>query len=283
MNPLVTLITPVYNAMPYFKDFIESVENQSYRPMQFIIVDDGSTDDSYDYLLQNKNRIENSKIDLKIIKNEHENQSAAVNSALKYVSGEFITWCDADDVMTYDNIEKKVKYLLEHNDIDIVRNDGLLIDESNKEKRRRSSFENDRFTKNIFEDLITDITYCYSGCYMIRTSKFFECYPKREIPISPCGQNLQLLLPVASRSKCGFIDEILHYYTRRKNGHSSKENGYNGQLKRIKDFTKLKKEILNYCECDKKKYEKLIDDLEEKNKQRLLSELIIKARRNLKK
>lgn len=46
MNPLVSLITPVFNGMPYFKDYLECVLSQTWRPLEFICVNDGSEDNS---------------------------------------------------------------------------------------------------------------------------------------------------------------------------------------------------------------------------------------------
>ena len=50
MNELVSLVVPVYNALPYLKDFVKSVEDQTWRPLECIFADDGSTDGPLEYL-----------------------------------------------------------------------------------------------------------------------------------------------------------------------------------------------------------------------------------------
>ena len=99
MNPLVSLITPVYNAMPYLKDYLDSVKAQTWRPLELILSDDGSTDDSLSFIKNQIRELEGSGISVKVLGLPHVSQAAAVNAALKEVTGEFITWCDADDVM----------------------------------------------------------------------------------------------------------------------------------------------------------------------------------------
>ena len=104
MNPKVTLMTPVYNAMPFFKEYLESVLKQTYRPLEFICVDDGSTDESYDYLLSMIPSFKRAGIELKFDTISHQDQSFAINHALSRVTGDYLTWCDADDELDSQSI-----------------------------------------------------------------------------------------------------------------------------------------------------------------------------------
>jgi len=111
---------------------------------------------------------------------------------------------------------------------------------------------------------------------------FFECYPERRIPVSEEGQNLQLLLPPASRSECGFIEEELHTYRKRSDGHSGKKRSFTETMHRIKNFTALKTEILEYCDCDKAYYKQETLKLEEERRNALLLSAASKARGDMK-
>ena len=82
----------------------------------------------------------------------------------------------------------------------------------------------------------------------------FACYPDRQIPLSPEGQNLQLLLPPASRSDCGFIPDALHVYCRRSGGHSSQKLSFRQAYARLEHFSALRQAILPYCLCDIEHY-----------------------------
>lgn len=254
MNPLVSLITPFYNAMPYFRDYLESVLNQTYRPLEFIAVDDGSTDGSWECLTEFVPELESAGISVRTLRTEHAGQAAAVNAALPYVAGEYITWCDADDWLSPESVEKKAKYLSRFNEYGLVRSDGLVLDGDTGSVLAHSAKPEDRHTQNIFDALFKGTAYCYAGCYMGRTSLLFEAYPDKRIPISPEGQNLQLLLPLASRSDCGFIPGVLHRYYRRSQGHSGRKLSFSRARERIENFSALRREILPHCVCEEKYY-----------------------------
>lgn len=281
MRPLVSLVTPVYNAMPYFQKYLDCVKEQTWRPLEFLAVDDGSQDDSWKCLQEKTAELEGAGITVHALRRKHEGQAAAVNAALPLVRGEYYTWCDADDIMTPDSIEKKVRYLICHKELGMVRSDGMYIN-GDQEHVSHSAKEQDRHTQNVFDALFHSTTYCYAGCYMVRTSLFFECYPEKQIPVSAEGQNLQLLLPPASRTDCGFLPEVLHYYYRRKSGHSSQSRRYTEKLSRIENFARLRGEILPYCRCDQQHYLKENRAVERQEKEQLYKMALLCAREEMK-
>ncbi len=283
MKPLVSLITPVYNAMPYLADYLDSVIYQTWRPLEIILSDDGSTDDSLCCIKEKTVELEKTGITVKLLTGEHRSQSAAVNAALKEAEGEFLTWCDADDIMLPRCIEKKAVFLTENPDIGMVRNDGIIIDGDTLTEISRSTKESDRRTQDIFHELFLQTTYCFAGCYMLRMSLFDSCYPGREIPLSPEGQNLQLLLPPASRTRCGFVPEVLHHYIKRGSGHSSSDKSYTQKRRRALNFTKLYEAILPFCDCDREKYAEEAKQFEKRRMAVLNYSVIARAREEIKK
>lgn len=270
MNKKVSLITPVYNAMPWLKTYLSCLKEQTWRPLQFIVVDDDSDDGTYEYLQQIRPDLEQTGIEVCALRQAHAGQAAAMNMALPYVAGDYLTWCDADDRLTANSIERKVLYLESHPEIGLARSDGILTDWTQKGKSRLLSFPQDRVTQDIFDAAFRENTYCCAGCYMIRTSVFFECYPKRQIPLSPEGQNLQMVLPPASRSQCGFIPESLFFYDVRSTGHSSKSRSFTQQMERVANFYRLREEILPYCTCDQRYYQDVNKKIYEDKKHQIL-------------
>ena len=254
MKPLVTLVTPVFNAMPYFREYLDCVLRQTWRPLELIVVDDGSEDGSWEHLAERLPDFGREGILARHLRISHAGQAAAVNAALPLVSGEYLTWCDADDLLTPDSVEKKADFLARFPRLGLVRSDGIVLDGDTGRELSHSARAEDRFTQNIFDALFRGTTYCYAGCYMVRAELLFACYPDRRIPLSPEGQNLQLLLPPASRSDCGFLPDVLHVYCRRSGGHSSKKLSFRQACARLEHFSALRRAILPYCLCDAEYY-----------------------------
>lgn len=278
MNPLVTLVTPVYNAMPWLRDYLHCVADQTWRPLEVILVDDGSTDGSADCLREMTPVLEQAGLTVRTLYCAHNGQAAAFNTALPHIHGDFFTWCDADDLLTPDSVEKKVRWLLAHPEIGMVRSNGIVLNADTNTVVSDSAKSADRCDKNIFEDLFCDRTYCYAGCYMIRSSLFFAGYPEKRMPESPEGQNLQLLLPTASRTICGYLDEKLHIYCRRSGSHSSQKRSYQQSLRRITNFTTLRLAVLEHCICDQAYFVQLAELREKEARQALIYSAAKQAR-----
>jgi glycosyltransferase involved in cell wall biosynthesis len=102
-TPLVTVVTPCYNAARTVLDAIASARAQSYRPIEIIAVDDGSKDETLDLLAQVAGD------DLHVIVCEKNGGVAAArNRAVKAARGEFIAFLDADDTWSADKLERQM-------------------------------------------------------------------------------------------------------------------------------------------------------------------------------
>lgn len=93
MQPLISVIIPVYNTQEYIERSVESVLSNTYRNLEVICVDDGSTDDS----LQLLTMLAEKDTRVKVISQENAGPSAARNRALDMAAGEYITFVDSDD------------------------------------------------------------------------------------------------------------------------------------------------------------------------------------------
>lgn len=99
---LVSILMPAYNAEKWIGESIESAVNQSWANTEVIVVDDGSTDGTYE--LAKSFAASN----VKIVKKEHEGASAARNEAYRLCQGDYIQWLDADDILATDKIERQI-------------------------------------------------------------------------------------------------------------------------------------------------------------------------------
>lgn len=101
-NPLVTVLICNYNYGRYLSEAIESALNQTWKNLEVIVVDDGSTDNSREILEKYKNRI-------KIILKENGGQASAFNVGISEAQGEIICFLDSDDFWKADKVETVVK------------------------------------------------------------------------------------------------------------------------------------------------------------------------------
>lgn len=113
---LVSVIIPVYNVEKYIRECLDSIVNQSYKNLQIILVDDGSTDNS------GKICDEYAKKDSRITVVHQENQGAgaAKNTGLDLIKGEYFSIIDSDDYIDLSMYEKMVS-LMKQYDSDIVQ------------------------------------------------------------------------------------------------------------------------------------------------------------------
>lgn len=102
MNPLVTIVTPSYNQGKFIEETILSVINQTYKNIQYIVIDGGSTDNTMEIVEKYRDRI-----DL-IIHEKDNGQSDAINKGFKLAKGELAGWINSDDVLYPNCVEKIV-------------------------------------------------------------------------------------------------------------------------------------------------------------------------------
>ena len=128
-QPLITIILCTYNRCTFLKEAIKSIQNQSWKNLEIIVVDDGSTDQTKAYL----SMIEMNDPRFRIFSNKNQGYTCALNRALQHTSGEYIAIHDDDDRALPQKIEKQFAYLQDHHDIDIVGCGLIIIDENGRE------------------------------------------------------------------------------------------------------------------------------------------------------
>jgi len=123
----VSVIVPCYNASKFLPATLQSILSQTFRNFEVIAVDDCSTDSTLNVL--------RSYSDIKIIRHEkNKGQAAALNTAIKQANGEYIAFCDADDLWEPNKLERCVQFLERHRKYGLVYTNGYTIDE-NGERR----------------------------------------------------------------------------------------------------------------------------------------------------
>lgn len=103
-NPKVTIVIPVYNGEQYVSQAIDSALAQTYKNIEILVVNDGSTDNTENIALSYEDKI-------KYIKKENGGVASALNIAIKEMSGEYFSWLSHDDLYLPTKIEKEVEAL----------------------------------------------------------------------------------------------------------------------------------------------------------------------------
>ncbi|MDO5852425.1 MAG: glycosyltransferase family 2 protein [Methanobacteriaceae archaeon] len=186
INKKVSIIIPVYNSQETISRCLDTILNQTYKNIEIVIVDDGSTDESYSLI---KLKINNDPR-IKLIKKKNTGVSDSRNYALQIVTGEYITFVDSDDWIELNLIEKMVE-TLEREKVDIVCCNYYLNYKDNRQRKvERKESKIDKlealnpsskyyfttvwgklFKKNIINDLQfrTDIFYSEDTLFYIQT------------------------------------------------------------------------------------------------------------------
>ena len=124
-NVRVSVFMPVYNGERYLAEAVQSVLDQSYRDLEFVAVDDGSTDGSAKILKSFADR----DARVRFVSRPNKGAAAASNEALSMCVGEFVARLDADDVCIPGRIQKQVDFLDAHPDHVLIGSRTLMIDD----------------------------------------------------------------------------------------------------------------------------------------------------------
>ncbi len=115
-KPLVSVIIPTYNRVYILFKAIESVLNQTFKDLELIVVDDGSTDET-PYLI--------TKYPLIYVKKPRKGVAHARNIGIAKAKGDFIAFLDSDDIFVPDKIEKQLEFFEKNPDYKIVQTDEI--------------------------------------------------------------------------------------------------------------------------------------------------------------
>ncbi|WP_231291758.1 glycosyltransferase family 2 protein [Segatella oris] len=204
--PLVSICIPIYNVCKYLERCIDSLLDQTYPNVEYIFVDDCSTDDS---LLLLKRRLINCQLNYYIIENrENIGLAATRNIAIEHVHGRFITWVDSDDYVSKEMVAKMVATQIKY-DCDIVTVDFI---------EQHSNFEQVVSQPSYLdaEDMVCTLLarkapVCIWG-RLIRTSLYKDNAIKPLANIN-CGEDYQVTARLAYYAhSVKNIHETLYYY-----------------------------------------------------------------------
>jgi glycosyltransferase involved in cell wall biosynthesis len=111
-GPLVTVVVPAHNAAAYLDEALDAIAAQDYSPLQVIVVDDGSTDETA--------ILARARESVMVVSQPNAGPSAARNAGIAQARGDYITFCDADDVFRPSKVRVQSEYLDQHDEVGCV-------------------------------------------------------------------------------------------------------------------------------------------------------------------
>ena len=237
MNNLVSIITPSYNCGSYVHRLLNSVLNQTYKNIEMVVVDDGSTDDTTNIVLPYIEKFHETGKKLQYIFKENEGAISAINTGLKLIAGEYLVWPDADDWYATDDAIEQLVFTFENSsdDVGFVRGMQYILDENTLEIARKRGDEHREYPDNLFEYCLSmkaseGLWWFTPGVFMIKTKHLFDSYPDKNIYSGKegygGGQNRPLLLPSLYGYKSITVKKFMYNVLSRKNSVSMKSRSY---------------------------------------------------------
>jgi len=122
----ISVLMPAFNCQAYLRDSIESILNQTFFDFEFIIIDDGSTDNSIKILQEYAEKDKR----IRLIRNpKNVGLIESLTIANQYCTGEYIARMDADDISLPDRLERQFAFMQSHPEIDLLGTGSSFIDE----------------------------------------------------------------------------------------------------------------------------------------------------------
>ncbi|MFC0263652.1 glycosyltransferase family 2 protein [Fontibacter flavus] len=143
-KPLVSIVTPCFNQADYLRETVESVMKSSYRPIEMIIVNDGSTDNSLEIAQELAREFK----EIRVIDQPNSGVSVARNHGITKAEGEIILPLDGDDLISPNYIEEAVNILSKRPEVKVVFCDAVKFDEEGQKKWKLKSFSLSKLAKD---------------------------------------------------------------------------------------------------------------------------------------
>jgi len=231
--PKVSVIIPTYNCGQYICEAIDSVLAQTYKDIEIIIVDDGSSDNTKNVVLMYKDKI-------KYIYQNNKGEAGARNRGIKEAQGEFIAFIDADDIWLENKLEKQME-IISNMSADLVHC-RMYVMENNKIVEGKIKPTKPAIT---FYDLLL------GGKSLLMTIVVKKaCFDKIGLfdESIKLATDYDMWLRFSLKYKISFIDEPLAIYRRHSNQLSSEDNN-----KKFKEYgIAICKKLIAYPESPRK-------------------------------
>ncbi len=201
MNDLISVIIPSYNSESFVCDAVRSVLAQTFSPLEILVIDDGSTDNTRGVLEQFGDRI-------RYYRQENRGPASARNTGIHFASGKLLAFLDADDVWLPDKLSKQYNVLAQQSEIGLVHSDIRYWHQDTGEKNLkwvgRERFAGDCYICLFYENRVL------TSSILVRK----ECFGKAGLFDERLGraEDWDMLIRIARHYRFAYIPEPLIDY-----------------------------------------------------------------------
>lgn len=242
MPPLVSVIIPTYNRSPLLAEAIESTLAQTWKDIEIVVVDDGSTDDTREVLARYGGRVRH------IYQQNSGRPAFARNVGIRHAAGEYLAFLDSDDLVSREKIEMQVRFLERNPGVGMVVTDFSTFADGETVSRSFTSDGHPRFvnwpkthvgpheyvlSEGICDCLAMD-NFVGTSSVVVRRDVFHSVGLFDESPEVRSSEDVDMWFRIAERFPLGYVDIPLHAYRI----HSDNLSGINEQVIRARIITR---------------------------------------------
>lgn len=201
-RPLVSVVVATYNMGQHIEGAIDSILQQSFRDLEVIVVDDGSSDDTQERLQQYRNDER-----VRIIRTDNQGQPKAKNLGIQNARGKYIAFCDADDLWAPDKLERQIPVFIQDPEVGVVYTDVKYIDERGEVYEKEGGYK--RYSGFVTDKLLIK-NFVPFGTSIIRR----ECLDQVGLfdESLPMGIDWDLWLRLSVFYKFQFVEAKTYFY-----------------------------------------------------------------------
>jgi len=256
-NPLVTVLMPVYNAAPYLREAIDSILNQTFSDFEFLIIDDGSSDNSVDIIKS----YDDPRIVLHL-NGDNIKLISTLNKGLDLANGKYIARMDADDISLPERIKNQFEFLEKNPEIGVLST-GFLSFSENSEMLSIYPFNHD----DIVFGLLYQMQICH-GASMFR-KELIDKFGLRFIKEFPHAEDYHFFYVCSRYTQMANLQQVLYkvrlHDTRVSVENNQVQNAISDKVKMLQ-FKAMGYDITNeqlslFASLNYHKYQKNIDFL----------------------
>lgn len=216
-SPKYSIITPMYNSFDLMAKYFDSLEKQTYKNFEVIIVDDCSTDNSYEEACEYAKK---SSVNISVHKSKMNlGPGNARNIGMSVAHGEWVTFIDNDDWVDIDTLEK-INFVLEQKNVNCVIYD-YYVTNGNEKKASRSMYSAKKGMVNLNKCIADVRNHTIGKVYKLdnlKTNKIF--YPKQR----RCEDVAFVCRAIDACGSVYYMNEPMYYYFQRSNSLSNNKS-----------------------------------------------------------